>query len=55
VEKDDLFLVVGNEDAEVLILAQGHLGVHSGIVSHCFQVFLQVAVADMRSMVLSLV
>ncbi len=39
VENDDLFLVVRNED-EVVVLAQVfHLGVHGGVVCHCFQEF----------------
>ncbi len=46
VENGDLFLLVGNEN-EVVVLAQVlHLGVHGGIVSHCFRVFLYIAVAD---------
>ncbi len=36
VENGDLFLVVSNEN-EVVFLAQVlHLGVHDGVVSHCF-------------------
>ncbi len=46
VENGDLFLVVSNEN-EVVVLAQLlHLGVHGGIVSHCFQVFLHTAVTN---------
>ncbi len=46
VENGDLFLVVSDEN-EVVVLAQVlHLGVHGGVVRHCFQVFLHVAVAD---------
>ncbi len=46
VKNGDLFLVVSDEN-EVVVLAQVlHLGVHGSVVSHCFQVFLHVAVAD---------
>ncbi len=46
VENCDLFLVVSNEN-EVVVRAQVlHLGVHSGVMSHCFQVFLHAAVAN---------
>jgi hypothetical protein len=46
VKNGDLYLVVGDEN-EVVVLAQVlHLGVHGGGVSHCFQVFLHIVVAD---------
>jgi hypothetical protein len=45
-ENGDLFLVVGHEN-EIIVLAQElYLGVHGGIMSHCFQVFLHIAVAN---------
>jgi hypothetical protein len=46
VENGDFFLVVDNENEVVVIAQVLHLGVHGGIVSPCFKVFLHVAVAD---------
>ncbi len=45
-ENGDFFLVVDNENEVVVIAQVLHLGVHGGIVSPCFKVFLHVAVAD---------